>query len=45
MMGAIPIFLPFAFLLIWLAVVGYVLYLATRLVSAVEDIAKAVVHD
>jgi hypothetical protein len=34
--------IPFLFLLVWLGLIGYAIVLATRLVSAVEQIARAV---
>jgi hypothetical protein len=34
-------FLPMLFFLLWLALIAYVIVLATRLVSAVEQIARA----
>ncbi len=37
--GMVP-FVPFLFLIIWLALIVYAILLATRLVNAVEQIAR-----
>jgi len=33
--------IPFLFFAVWLALIGYVILLATRLVNAIEQIARA----
>ena len=40
-MFSVESFIPFAFFILWLGIVVYVILLGTRLVNAVEQIARA----